>query len=62
MTAFWKEHAALRLAVMALTFVAGIALLIWGWTMTGELSGLGIMLLGLLCLLTTLFVYNKAYQ
>ncbi|NCB63559.1 MAG: hypothetical protein EOM52_08090 [Clostridia bacterium] len=62
MTAFWKEHATLRLVVMAVTFVAGVALLIGGWMMTGKLSGLGIMLLGVLSLLTTLFVYNEAYK
>ena len=47
---------------MALTFVLGIALLIGGWTMTGKLTGLGIMLLGILFLLTTLYVYNEAYK
>ena len=44
---FWKEHVALRIVLIALLFIAGIALVIGGWTMTGQMKGLVIMLVGL---------------
>ena len=44
---FWKEHTALRVCLIALLFVAGLALVLWGWTMTGQMTGLIIMLVGL---------------
>lgn len=59
---FWKEHATLRGILIALFFVVGMVLTIVGWKMTGELLGLGIMLLGMVCLLTAMFVYNKPYS
>ena len=37
-------------------------LTIVGWKMTGKLLGLGIMLVGIVFLLTALFVYNAAYK
>ena len=59
---FWKNHAALRGVLIALFFVLGVVLTIVGWRMTGELLGLGIMLVGIVLLLTALFVYNAAYK
>lgn len=59
---FWKEHAALRLALMAIFFVAGIVLLIFGWKQTGKLWGLGVMLVGVVLLVGTLWLYNKPFQ
>ena len=59
---FWKEHATLRGILIALFFVLGMVLTIVGWKMTGQLKGLGIMLVGIVFLLTALFVYNKPYQ
>ena len=59
---FWKEHVTLRVLLMVLFFVVGLALVLIGWSMTGELTGLGLMLLGIVFMLTTLFLYNKAYQ
>ena len=58
---FWKKHLALRAVLMILFFAAGLALVLIGWGMTGQLSGLGLMLLGIVLMLTTLFLYNKAY-
>ena len=57
---FWKEHVALRIVLIALLFIAGIALVIGGWTMTGQMKGLIIMLVGL-ALLCALFIYNKPF-
>ena len=59
---FWKEHTALRGILIALFFVIGMVLTIVGWKMTGELLGLGLMLVGIIFLLTALFVYNAAYK
>ena len=58
---FWKEHSQLRMALMLITFAAGIILLIAGWKMTGQLKGLGIMLLGVALLLATLYFYNTRF-
>ncbi len=61
MSQFFKNHPALRTILIALFFVAGLALTFVGWKMTGALLGLGLMILGLIFLLTALFVYNKPY-
>ena len=59
---FWKNHAALRGVLIALFFVLGMILTVVGWSMTGKLAGLGIMLAGMVLLLTALFVYNAPYS
>ena len=59
---FWKNHLTLRGILIALFFVVGMVLTIVGWKMTGELLGLGLMLLGIIFLLTALFVYNALYK
>lgn len=59
---YWKEHKNLRLILIALFFVIGLALVIGGWKMTGKLTGLVLMLVGLVLLLTALLIYNKAFE
>ena len=59
---FWKTHTSLRGVLILVFFVLGIILTIVGWKMTGELLGLGLMLLGIIFLLTALFVYNALYK
>ncbi len=59
---FWKEHMTLRAVLIVVFFVLGLALVIGGWKMTGQLAGLGLMLVGVVFLLTALFIYNKPYQ
>ena len=59
---FWKEHTGLRAVLMLVTFVLGIFLLIYGWKQTGQLGGLGLMLLGTALLLVTLALYNKPFE
>ena len=39
-----------------------VALVIFGWTMTGQLAGLGIMILGVALLLAALAIYNKPFE
>ncbi len=52
----------LRAVLIALFFVVGMALTVAGWKMTGKLEGLGLMLVGIVLLLTALFVYNAPYR
>ena len=59
---FWKNHATLRFTLILLFFVVGMALTIVGWKMTGQLNGLILMLVGIVFLLTALFVYNAPYS
>ena len=59
---FWKEHTALRMILMLAAFVLGLFLLIYGWKQTGQLGGLGLMLLGVALLLVTLALYNKPFE
>ena len=59
---FWKEHTTLRGVLILLFFVIGMVLTIAGWKMTGKLEGLGLMLVGIILLLTALFVYNAPYS
>lgn len=59
---FWKEHTKLRMLLIAILFVAGVALTIVGWRMTGQLAGLGLMLLGVLLLVGALWIYNKPFE
>lgn len=62
MQKFLKEHVALRLTLITLTFVLGMALLIIGWKMTGQMNGLLLMLVGVVLLLGSLWLYNKPFQ
>ena len=62
MKTFWKTHPALRIMLMIVLFVLSIALVVAGWKMTGQLAGLGIMLVGVALLLAVLSIYNATYQ
>ena len=62
MKTFWKTHPALRFMLMIVLFVLSIALVVAGWKMTGQLAGLGIMLVGVALLLAVLAIYNATYQ
>ena len=59
---FWKEHTTLRGVLIVLFFVVGMVLTVAGWKLTGKLEGLGLMLVGIILLLTALFVYNAPYR
>ena len=58
---FWKDHAALRIVLMILFFVVGLALVLYGWSLTGEMTGLILMLVGVVLMLTTLLIYNQRF-
>ena len=55
---FGKKHTKCRIILMAALFIAGISLSVFGWGMTGKITGLGIMLIGIICLLMALWIYN----
>ena len=59
---FWKEHTGLRALFMTGFFFVGLALVIYGWTLTGQMKGLGLMVLGAILLLAALLVYNKPFE
>lgn len=56
------KESRLRALIIAAFFVVGITLVYFGWTMTGQITGLLIMLLGVVLLLSAIFVYNKPYK
>ena len=59
---FWKNHTKLRAVLILLFFVLGLVLTFAGWKMTGKLAGLVIMCVGIVFLLSALFVYNAPYR
>ena len=59
---FWKEHMGLRLTLITAFFVVGLILVITGWKMTGQMGGLGLMILGTVLLLAALLIYNKPFE
>ena len=59
---YWKNHPALRMILMLVLFVLALVLVVSGWKMTGQLAGLGIMLVGVALLLAVLAIYNATYQ
>lgn len=61
MQKFWKENEKLRMIVIAALFVLSFALIIGGWKMTGQLVGLGIMIVGVFALVAALMVYNAPF-
>lgn len=56
------KESRLRALIIAALFVIGVTLVYFGWTMTGQMTGLIIMLIGVILLLAAIFVYNKPYK
>ena len=59
---FRKEHMALRSLLILIFVVAGLALVFVGRSMTGKMSGLLLMIVGVILLLTALLLYNKPFE
>ena len=59
---FWKEHMGLRALFITVFFFLGLALVIFGWTLKGQLAGLGLMVAGVVLLLAALKIYNKPFE
>ena len=53
---------ALRSLLILIFVVAGLALVFVGWSMTGKMSGLILMIGGVILLLTALLLYNKPFE
>lgn len=62
MSNFAKDHPKARQVYILVFFVVGLFCVIFGWTFTGEMKGLVIMLVGTVLLLASLFVYNSAFK
>ncbi len=58
---FWKEHAVLRVVLIAAFFVAGLTFIMVGKGMTGQMTGVLLMLAGLVLLLAALWLYNQPF-
>ena len=50
------------MVLMLVLFVLALVLVVSGWKMTGQLAGLGIMLVGVALLLAVQALYNAAYD
>ena len=50
------------IALLILPVSLALVLVVSGWKMTGQLAGLGIMLVGVALLLAVLALYNAAYD
>lgn len=57
-----ESNPMVRVILMLVLFVLALALVVAGWKMTGQLAGLGIMLVGVALLLAVLYIYNNKYQ
>ena len=62
MNSYRKIHPALRMVLMLVLRVLSLVLEVSCWKMTGQLAGLGIMLVGVALLLAVLALYNAAYD
>ena len=58
----FKVDSKLRIILMVLNFLGGLALVFFGWTFTGQMIGFIIMLSGVVLLLLALWLYNYPYK
>lgn len=61
MQQFFKNNEVLRMVLIAVLFVLSFVMLISGWKMTGQLAGLGIMIVGVFVLVFALMIYNAPF-
>ena len=59
---FLREPSGRRRSLAPLWITLAVVLVVSGWKMTGQLAGLGIMLVGVALLLAVLAIYNATYQ
>lgn len=57
-----ESNPMVRVILMLVLFVLALALVVAGWKMTGQLAGLGIMIVGVALLLAVLYIYNSKYR
>lgn len=61
MQQFFKNNEVLRMVLIAVLVVLSFVMLISGWKMTGQLAGLGIMIVGVFVLVLALMIYNAPF-
>ena len=59
---FMKENPKIRVILIVVSFLLALFFVITGWKMTGQMSGLIKMLVGVAFLLVSLKAYNIAYE
>ena len=57
-----ESNPMVRVILMLVLFVLALVLAVAGWKMTGQLAGLGLMIVGVALLLAVLYIYNNKYQ
>ena len=57
-----ESNPMVRVILTLVLFVLALVLVVAGWKMTGQLAGLGIMIVGVALLLAVLYIYNNKYQ
>lgn len=57
-----ESNPMVRVILMLVLFVLALVLVVVGWKMTGQLAGLGLMIVGVALLLAVLYIYNNKYQ
>lgn len=57
-----ESNSMVRVILMLVLFVLALVLVVAGWKMTGQLAGLGLMIVGVALLLAVLYIYNNKYQ
>lgn len=62
MQSFLKENESIGMILIAIFSILGTILVIAGWKMTGELIGLGLMIIGVALLLTSIGIYNEKHK
>ena len=59
---FLKENPGIRMILIAVSFVIAIFLVVTGWQMTGQMTGLIKMIVGVAFLLVALKIYNINFE
>lgn len=62
MIKFFKENPKLRMLLIVISFVLAIFFVITGWKMTGQMTGLIKMIVGVGFLLLSLKMYNITFE
>ena len=59
---FFKQNPGIRMILIAVSFVIAIFLVVTGWQMTGQMTGLIKMMVGVAFLLVALKIYNITFE
>ena len=59
---FFKNNPGIRMILIAVSFIIALFLVITGWQMTGQMTGLIKMMVGVAFLLVSLKIYNITFE